>query len=145
MLDPYETWRVKTLLREEMSLLGYPVDTVQPAEMDDLHLKLIMSVDWYREQFARRDALMDVKTTRIRGLLNELAELGPDTVPVAAPRAAAAPGIAAACQARWPRPSVRRRPSPRSRRRRRRPAPPKPAAKVAAKPPAKRPAARRRR
>ena len=140
LLDPFETWRVKTLLREEMSLLGYPVDTLQPAEMDDLHLKLIMSVDWYREQFARRDALMDVKTTRIRGLLNQLAELKPDAVPVAAPRpvaqVAVAPSKPVAATVAAPKAESRLiEDKPAS-------ASAKPAAKVAAKLPAKRPAAR---
>ena len=136
LLDPFETWRVKTLLREEMSLLGYPVDTLQPTEMDDLHLKLIMSVDWYREQFARRDALMDVKTTRIRGLLNQLAELKPDAVPVAAPRPAAQVAVAPAKQIAAPKLEpriVEEKPAT---------APVKPVSKVVAKPPAKRPAAR---
>ncbi len=74
LLDPYESWRVKTLLRDDMALLGYPTDAVEPEGLDELHRKLITSIDWYRDQFARRDALMDVKTARIRSLLNEAAE-----------------------------------------------------------------------
>ena len=144
LLDPFETWRVKTLLREEMSLLGYPVDTLQPTEMDDLHLKLIMSVDWYREQFARRDALMDVKTTRIRGLLNQLAELKPDAVPAAAPRpsAAAVAPIVVASARPVAEPVAMPKAEPRIAEAKPVQALVKPAGKVVAKPAAKRPAAR---
>jgi hypothetical protein len=77
LLDAYETWRVKTLLRDEMSMMGYPVDAAEPEGLDELHHRLITSLDWYRAQFMRRDALMDVKTARIRGLLNELADRVP--------------------------------------------------------------------
>ncbi len=140
LLDPFETWRVKTLLREEMSLLGYPVDTEQPEAMDDLHLKLIMSVDWYREQFARRDALMDVKTTRIRGLLNQLAELKPDAVAVAAPRPSAPVAIAAAKPVAEA--AAAPKAMPKAADAKAAPVPAKPAAKPVAKPPVKRPASR---
>jgi hypothetical protein len=81
LLDPYETWRVKTLLREDMSMMGYATDAVEPVGLDDLHHRLITSLDWYRAQFARRDELMDVKTARIRGLLNELADRQPADAP----------------------------------------------------------------
>ena len=127
LLDPYETWRVQTLLRDEMTLLGYPVDAEEPARMDALHRKLIGSIDWYREQFARRDALMDVKTSRIRSLLNQLAERKPGA---AGEAAAPAPAIAAPALKKSLLAEVK-------------PAlPPKPAAKVAARPAAKRPAPR---
>jgi hypothetical protein len=89
LLDAYETWRVKSLLAEEMAEFGYDTDTAPPPGLDPLHQRLIASLDWYRQQFARRDALMDVKTTRIRGLLNELADrrpapaAPPETMPTA--------------------------------------------------------------
>jgi hypothetical protein len=85
LLDEYETWRVKTLLAEEMASFDYAVDAVPPAGLDDQHRRLIASLDWYRQQFARRDALMDVKTTRIRGLLNELADRRPGVAGTPAP------------------------------------------------------------
>jgi hypothetical protein len=87
LLDAYETWRVKSLLAEEMAAFGYDTETAPPPGLDDLHRRLIASLDWYRQQFARRDALMDVKTTRIRGLLNELADRRP--APAAEAEAAA--------------------------------------------------------
>ena len=93
LLDPYESWRVQTLLKDEMSLLGYPVEPQEPELLDVLHQKLIWSIDWYREQFARRDALMDVKTTRIRALLNQLADR---KAPAPAQRAVAQPDPAPA-------------------------------------------------
>jgi hypothetical protein len=72
-LDAYETWRVKTLLRDEMDTFGYDSAAEEPP-FDDLHRRLVASLDWYREAMARRDELMDVKTSRIRTLLNEAAE-----------------------------------------------------------------------
>jgi len=88
LLDEYETWRVTTLLRAEMDVLRYPTDAAPPA-LDDLHRRLIASIDWYREAFLRRDELMDVKTARIRSLLHERA---PDAPPPARPRLRAAAG-----------------------------------------------------
>jgi hypothetical protein len=72
-LDAYETWRVKSLLRIEMNTFGYDTAAEAPP-LDDLHRRLVASLDWYRDAMARRDELMDVKTTRIRTLLNEAAE-----------------------------------------------------------------------
>lgn len=74
-LDAWETWRVCTLLREPMQSFGYPTEAAEP-EMDELHRKLVAGLDWYRDAMARRDALMDVKTSRIRQLLNEGAGRG---------------------------------------------------------------------
>jgi hypothetical protein len=75
-LDAYETWRVKTLLREPMQSFGYDVEPGEEPVLDDLHRRLIASLDWYRDTMARRDALMDVKTARIRNLHNDLAAAG---------------------------------------------------------------------
>jgi hypothetical protein len=109
LLDAYETWRVKSLLAEEMAEFGYETDTAPPPGLDDLHSRLIAALDWYRQQFARRDALMDVKTTRIRGLLNELADRRPapgpeESATTPAPASAlaeqAGPDIAAAAPER---------------------------------------------
>ncbi|HEX4508651.1 MAG TPA: sulfotransferase [Burkholderiaceae bacterium] len=86
LLDDYETWRVKTLLRESMAAFDYPVDAREPAGMDELHRRMVASLDWYVDTFARRDSLMDVKTTRIRNLLNELAERNASTAGPAPPR-----------------------------------------------------------
>jgi len=105
LLDEYETWRVKTLLADEMTSFGYAVDAAPPESLDDLHRRLIASLDWYRQQFARRDALMDVKTTRIRGLLNELAERRP--APSPAPAAGAANLATTPAGASGARPAVR--------------------------------------
>ena len=69
-LDDFETWRVSTLLRDEMAAFGYAVDAPEPP-LDDLHRRLLAGLDWYRESFRSRDALMDVKTARIRQLLAE--------------------------------------------------------------------------
>ncbi len=91
-LDAYETWRVKTLLREPMAAFGYDTSAQEPP-MDDLHRRLVASLDWYRDAMGKRDAVMDVKTTRIRGLLNEMAALRGEPepgVPVKAERAARA-------------------------------------------------------
>jgi hypothetical protein len=74
-LDAYEAWRVKTLLHDEMASFGYDAEAEEPA-LDDLHRRLVASLDWYRDAMTRRDALMDVKTARIRGLLNDLADEG---------------------------------------------------------------------
>ena len=76
-LDPFERWRVHSLLRDDMNRLGYPTDATEPPGLDALHQRLIAGLAWYQAQFARRDALMDVKTTRIRDLRNELARGAP--------------------------------------------------------------------
>lgn len=68
-LDAWETWRVRTLLQEPMASFGYDT-TAEAPPMDDLHRRLVTSLDWYRDAMARRDELMDVKTARIRSLLN---------------------------------------------------------------------------
>lgn len=77
LLDEYETWRVKTLLHDEMATLMYPTDATPPA-FDPLHQRLVAAIDWYREMFRHRDELMDVKTARIRALLNERAGAAPN-------------------------------------------------------------------
>lgn len=52
-LDDYETWRVQQLLGDAMSALGY-VDPPAPAPvLDALHLRLLASVDWYRDALQR--------------------------------------------------------------------------------------------
>jgi hypothetical protein len=129
-LDVFEAWRVKTLLRDEMSLLGYPVDAAEPSPLDALHRRLLGAIDWYREQMARRDALMDVKTTRIRSLLNQLAE-----------RRAAAPGTGATAPAPAPVPEPAKG-KPAAKKMARAEARPGPLAKSAAKTGAKRAAPR---
>lgn len=79
-LDAYETWRVKSLLGERMASFGYDTTTEEPA-LDDLHRRLLTCIDWYRDAMVRRDELMDVKTARIRSLLNELGEKSGVAVP----------------------------------------------------------------
>ena len=59
-----------SLLREPMAAFAYPVDAREPAGLDELHRRMVASLDWYVDTFARRDSLMDVKTTRIRNLLS---------------------------------------------------------------------------
>ncbi|MEK8030478.1 sulfotransferase [Ideonella sp. DXS29W] len=46
-LDPYDRWRVQTLLAPEMKTFKYLDPQVTAPEMDPLHRKLIESLDWY--------------------------------------------------------------------------------------------------
>lgn len=46
-LDPYDRWRVQTLLAPEMKAFKYADASVQAPAMDPLHRKLVESLDWY--------------------------------------------------------------------------------------------------
>lgn len=52
-LDAYETWRVQQLLGDAMKSLGYPIKRAPEPVMDDLHRRLLASVDWYRDALQR--------------------------------------------------------------------------------------------
>lgn len=46
-LDPYDRWRVQTLLAPELKTFKYIDTSVTAPRLDALHRKLIESVDWY--------------------------------------------------------------------------------------------------
>jgi hypothetical protein len=46
-LDPYDRWRVQTLLAPEMKTFKYNDPDIGPPAMDPLHQKLVESLDWY--------------------------------------------------------------------------------------------------
>ena len=52
-LDDYETWRVQQLLGDAMTVLGYPAAATPAPVLDALHLRLLASVDWYRDALQR--------------------------------------------------------------------------------------------
>ena len=52
-LDAYETWRVQQLLGQAMAGLGYDEPAAPAPVLDDLHRRLIASVDWYRDALQR--------------------------------------------------------------------------------------------
>lgn len=45
-LDTYDRWRVQTLLAPELKLYKYQDASVEAPPLDDLHRKLIASIDW---------------------------------------------------------------------------------------------------
>jgi hypothetical protein len=56
-LDDYDRWRVETLLGDLISELGYLDASVVAPPMDDVHRKLVDTIDWYRhalEKWRRR-------------------------------------------------------------------------------------------
>lgn len=46
-LDPYDRWRVQTLLAPELKTFKYTDASVAAPRLDALHRKLIESIDWY--------------------------------------------------------------------------------------------------
>lgn len=46
-LDPYDRWRVQTLLAPELKTFRYTDTSVAAPRLDALHRKLIESIDWY--------------------------------------------------------------------------------------------------
>ena len=53
VLDDFDRWRVQTLLADLLGDLGYDAGTAAPP-LDDLHRKLVDTIDWYRAALENR-------------------------------------------------------------------------------------------
>jgi hypothetical protein len=71
-LDGYESWRAQTLLAADMQTLGYAATPSAGPSLDDLHQRMLATVEWYRVRFAEKDWQLHAKAGRIRRLLAKL-------------------------------------------------------------------------